>query len=264
MNGDSLPDLKIVSSHYKEDVSWLDDNEYPYLVVSKGDEIPKVRNFLKIPNRGLEFGSYIWYLLSHWDHLPERIAFIHGHRDSYHQQFLTDQSVSLFAASEFACLNGHLSCAIHRLDGVHPWFGQDFREMWNFMGLNSVCLAPSIASMQPSTQSVVSKNLIRSRGRAFWERIFHCLMVHEAHRHLALVMEIAWPMIFGANSNDGPLGADEFFSFFDQRNLSVLIAHPKEVWHSLMPNTVKFAVPDSKKSWISLCMKIFEESAKVY
>jgi hypothetical protein len=260
MKKDSL----IVSSHFREDVSWLDDSDFPYLVVSKGDDIPQVRNYSIIPNRGLEFGSYIWYLLSHWDNLPEKIAFVHGHRDAYHQQFPIDQSIRNLCEAEFASLNGEFSLAIHRLDGEHPWFSRNFRSMWDFLGLNSVCSSPSVAAIQPSTQCVISRNILKSRGRSFWERIFYSIMSHEAHYHLALVMEVAWPIIFGMNPENNPFVVDEFRSFFDRKNLSVFIAHPKEVWHSSMPNTVKFEVPESRESWVSSCINFSQEFAKVY
>lgn len=250
----------IVSSHFKEDVSWLEDFELPYLVVSKGHEYPNVRNFCVIPNRGLEFGSYVWYLLNNWDHLPERVLFVHGHLNSYHQQMPMDESIRIFSTSGFASLNGDFSLAIHRLRGEHPWFGLNFVEMWRFLGLDFARPCPDVCAIPPCTQSLVSRDLILSFGKPFWDRIFQSLMSHDAHYHLALVMEIAWPTIFGFNSS--PI--EEFHSFFDDRGLSILIAHPKEAWNSSMPSTVKFDVPDSRDSWISCCMEIFRNSAKVY
>lgn len=253
--------LKIVSSHFGEDVSWLDSSEFSYLVVSKGHEIPRVRDFVTIDNRGLEFGSYLWYILNYWDDLPDRIAFIHGHLNSYHQQHSVDQQIRNLADSDFAFLNGSFSLALHRFDLNHPWFGWNFGAMWNFLGLDSIRAAPLVASTIPGTQSIISRDLIKSRGKFFWERILNC-MHHESHYHLALVMEIAWPTIFGLGEES--FSVDEFRSFFDQKNLSVLIAHPKETWNSSMPNTVKFDVPESRDSWISCCMGIFQEFAKVY
>lgn len=256
--------LKVVSSHFKEDVSWLQHLSFPYLVVSKGEENPNVRNFAVVPNRGLEFGSYLWYLLNDWDNLPEKIAFIHGHRDSYHQQYLIPDALKIFEKSEFAGLNGELSFAMHRLDGEHPWFNRHFPTMWKFLGLDYVRSVPKIAIFQPSTQCVISRNLLKSRGKLFWEKLFNALTSHEAHRHLSLVLEIAWPLIFGMNPENNPYVVEEFRYFFEQRRLPVLIAHPKEAWNSSMSNTVKFDVPDSRKSWISTCSEIFQEFSKVY
>lgn len=250
----------IVSSHFEEDVSWLDDLGLPYLVVSKGRRRPNVRNFCTIPNRGLEFGSYVWYILASWDHLPESVHFIHGHLDSYHQQMPMDESIRVFSGPEFASLNGEFSLAIHRLRGEHPWFGSYFHEMWRFLGLDFVHSCPDVCAITPCTQSSVSRELIKSLGKPFWERVFHSLMSHEAHCHLALVLEIAWPTIFGSDSRS----VDEFRFLFDDRGLSILIAHPKEAWNSSMLNTVKFQVPGSRDSWVSCCMEIFQESAKVY
>lgn len=254
--------LKIISSHFREDVSWLDDSGFPYLVVSKGEKVPQVRNFVTIPNRGSEFGSYVWYILNDWECLPDRVAFIHGHSDAYHQQRTILEAIMLHENSEFAGLNGDLSVAMHRFDTRHPWLGDRFSEMWNFMGLDSVRPAPSVAATQPGTQFVVSREFLKARGRNFWANIFRALMDHEGHYYLGIVLEVAWPMIFGGHPEDNPYVVDEFRYFFDREDLSVLIAHPKEAWHSGMKNTAIFDVPASKDAWISLCMEIFKNSLK--
>lgn len=249
----------IVSSHFNEDVSWLNGLGHPYWVVSKGQNRPSVKNFNTIPNRGLEFSSYLWFLLNNWDNLPERIAFIHGHKDSYHQQHSMDHALRNLKNSDFSYLNGDFSLAIHRLDSSHPWFNGHFFEMWSYLGLDSVYAPPDHALIRPSTQCLIARDFLKSRGRRFWEHIFNCLMSHESHYHLALVLEIAWPFIFNLLPQNQHF--QEFTSFFERQNLSILIAHPKEAWNSSMNNKVIFEVPESRIAWVSRCMEIF---SKVY
>lgn len=258
-----MPDPFVVSSHFKDDVAWLEDSGFSYLVVSKGHEVARVRNLAVVPNRGMEFGSYIWYVLNYWDRLPDKIAFIHGHISSYHQQHPTDDAIKIFGGADFAPLNGDFSAAIHRLNGDHPWFGRHFSDMWDFIGLNYVRPAPKVATIQPGTQTVVSRGLIESVGRPFWDKAFHRMVGHDAHRMLALVMEIAWPMIFGHDPEDNPHSVEEFRSFFELEDISILIANPEMAWNSSMNNSVAFGRQDSKKGWISSCMDAFRNYSKV-
>lgn len=257
-----MHDLIVVSSFFREDVSWLEKSGFPHIVVSKGQS-SGVHNEVIVPNKGLEFGSYLWYLLHNWDRLPEKIAFIHGHRHSYHQSLPIDESIKLFYHSNFASLNGDFSTALHRLDQDHPWFGRNFPEMWAFMGLGRFAPPPSLVSIPPSTQTVVARGLLRSFGRDFWERIFNSLMEHEAHLTFALVLEIAWPMLFGIKSDDGTHCVQEFSDFFDDNRLSVLIANPGMTWSSAMTQTVSFDPPLERNEWIRRCLWTFENYSKV-
>jgi hypothetical protein len=256
-NGSTYAPGMIVSSHFNEDVSWLEKFGYPYWVVSKSKVHPRVNNFNTIPNQGLEFSSYLWFLLNNWDNLPDSIAFIHGHKDSYHQQESMDFVLKNLIKSDFCYLNGDFSVAIHCLNAKHPWFNQYFSEMWSYLGLDSVCSAPNFAIVKPSTQCLISRDFLKSRGRQFWERIFSCLMSHQSHYQLALVLEIAWPFIFDTHPDHQQF--QKFKSFFDREDLSILIAHPKEAWNSSMKIKVMFDVPESRSMWVSHCIEIFSK-----
>lgn len=250
-------DVWLVSSHFKEDVSWLSRSGVPFVVVSKGEEKPNVAEFHCVPNRGAEFGSYVWFVLNYWDNLPDKVAFVHGHETAYHQQFSILESLALFGDREFHGLNGDFSVAMHRLDREHVWFGDHFPQMWNYLGLSSVSPPPLAAVIQPGTQSVVSRELIMRRGRSFWENIMSALLSHPRHYHLALVLEIAWQMIFGVGSVNPSCRVLEFEQFFVLRNLSVLIAHPGRAWNSLMGPVVNFEPPPTKGEWVFRCLEIF-------
>jgi len=259
-----MSDLFVVSSHFKEDVSWLDKSGFSYLVVSKGQEPAGVKNFVLVPNRGMEFGSYIWYLLNFWDSLPEKMAFVHGHMHSYHQQTPIDEAIKKCGNSDFFPLNGDLSSAIHRLSENHPWFGRNFPDMWNFLGLDHIRPAPHLVAIQPGTQTVVSRNLVKSLGKRFWGGVFRRIVEHESHRMLALVMEVAWPMIFGKNPEDNEWAIPGFMSFSQNCGVSVLIANPGLVWNSSMNHTVSFDPPGTRDEWISRCLLAFENYSKVH
>lgn len=258
-------ELFVVSSHFNEDVSWLKYSGFPHFVVSKGECIPSVEHFFSIPNRGAEFSSYLWFILNFWDDLPSKIAFVHGHEDSYHQQYTIPVALKIFRDCDFSGINGEMCLAMHRFDVRHPWFGDKFSEAWNFLGLDAVCPPPLFAAIQPGTQSVVSKDLIIAKGRHFYERLFNVLMSHGDHYFLALVLEIAWQVIFEVPPENPSLLSDEFREVFDRDSLSVLIAHPNQVWHSDMDFVVFFERnTHCVSTWVSRCLEAMEKYSKVY
>ena len=81
-------DLYVVSSHYNEDVSWLDQLGMPYSVCDKvGNPKYAGTGDCDVPmNRGRECSSYVQFIINHYDNLPKRIAFVHGHENAWHHQ----------------------------------------------------------------------------------------------------------------------------------------------------------------------------------
>lgn len=68
-----------VIARYREDVSWVSKLKIPYLIINKGDPIDNP-NCVCIPNsvNGREGHSYIWYILQHYDNLPDSVIFLQG------------------------------------------------------------------------------------------------------------------------------------------------------------------------------------------
>ena len=83
-------ELEIVTSHYKEDLSWLGESKWPVTVISKeGADVPSIPVSLRggiIPNRGNEATAYLYFIWKNYDSLPDTIAFIHGNRDAWHHR----------------------------------------------------------------------------------------------------------------------------------------------------------------------------------
>ena len=82
--------MEICTCHYQYDIEWLKKSSWPVTVVHKegGDEFDRdhfVNNWT-IPNVGLEVTSYLDFIIKRWDSLPDRVVFLHGHEDSYHQR----------------------------------------------------------------------------------------------------------------------------------------------------------------------------------
>lgn len=68
--------------HYS--LSWIDLQPWPVFISTK----EKNFGISSEPwgNVGQEITSYVRFILLFWDHLPKRIAFVHGHEKSWHQE----------------------------------------------------------------------------------------------------------------------------------------------------------------------------------
>ena len=69
----------VVISRYNEDISWVSELKVPYLIINKGNPIDNP-NCVCIPNstNGREAHSYVWYILQHYDNLPDSVIFLQG------------------------------------------------------------------------------------------------------------------------------------------------------------------------------------------
>lgn len=79
--------VTIVTSHWKEDLTWLKDSEFQVILIDKEDAEPTCfEPAYVIPNKGLETSVYLKFIIERYHNLPDHIAFIHGHETSYHQK----------------------------------------------------------------------------------------------------------------------------------------------------------------------------------
>lgn len=250
-------DLWIVSSHFKEDLGWLRGSDVPVVVVSKATSVESegFHAVHQIPNRGFEFGSYLWFICNYWDSMPRKVAFLHGHEKSHHQSLPILGAVSRFRNSELQGLNGP-RYSIYHYFADHLWFGTDFPGMWSDFGLAAFSDCPESVVCQGATQCVISRDLIRSRPHGFYARILDEIMKRPDHRIVALFLEVAWYAMFGRPAIDLSVFVPEFDAHCRSRGESILLTSPNQVWASSMDSTVMFQEVESESEWVSLCLGI--------
>ena len=81
----SRDDLVVViatSPAAQEDLTWVRCQPYDYAIMTKDESRHSMHNLRM--NRGHEASAYLQFILLHWDHLPERMVFTHGHQHSWH------------------------------------------------------------------------------------------------------------------------------------------------------------------------------------
>jgi hypothetical protein len=83
--------LVIVTAHYNEDLEWLKKSRHPVVLCdkpgAKSSSFTPDKSCTLNVNRGREASSFLKYIVENYDRLPERIAFIHGHEETWHQRY---------------------------------------------------------------------------------------------------------------------------------------------------------------------------------
>jgi hypothetical protein len=78
------PKPHLVLHHFREDLSWLQNIKYPYSIYSRSLQNSKDTVHLN-HDKGVEAYAYLQYIVDNYDALPEVVIFVHGHRQSWHQ-----------------------------------------------------------------------------------------------------------------------------------------------------------------------------------
>ncbi|CAF1448723.1 unnamed protein product [Rotaria sp. Silwood1] len=95
----SQSDKIVVISHAYENLDWLnllDDEQIPYIVYTRSPNPLAHHRKLRI-NKGRDPAAYLRYIIDHYSNLPLSVAFVHGHRTSYHQENPSDIVTALRA-----------------------------------------------------------------------------------------------------------------------------------------------------------------------
>ena len=206
----------VVTSHYNEDLYWLEDSKYPVVVIDKEGAAPTCLSIKTIiPNRGREASSFLRYIIDHYDNLPSHVAFIHGHETAWHQKrpfrmidminnvlLKDDMFVSFNGTYEVCKIEQHSSDTIQinkNWDIIKPWVGP-------IPGENGMTDA--------GAQFIVSRNRIRQHPKKAYQSWYDALMSQGGQKkstiictdssakctidyELSVFFEYTWHYIFG-------------------------------------------------------------------
>jgi hypothetical protein len=183
------PTVVIVSSHWKEDLTWLKESAWPVHVVDHAGAPPcAIRPVATIPNKGREASSYLWYIVNNYENLPDYIAFIHGHEHAWHH-FYKKSLLRLIRPADYLPLNGFWTDTsthddkISRHWGViEPWVGPMPAEKGFLDG---------------SAQFVVSRDRIRRHPLEAYKSWLTEIMSSDDDFEMGVMLEYAWHYIFG-------------------------------------------------------------------
>ena len=200
--------LVIVTSHWKEDLEWLKKSKWPVVLIDKeGSDASYMTPQHVIPNAGNECSVYIKYIIENYDSLPEHVAFIHGHENSYHQK----HELPILDVIEGANIKDYEFIPINNVYTCIP-FGDDpsrfleLRKFWTKFKIPKK-MPPICGNLTVpiGAQFIVSKNRIKQIPKEIYELWYEILISERDVKQWGHCFEATWHIIFGEFWDNQPV-----------------------------------------------------------
>jgi hypothetical protein len=212
-------ELHIVTSHWKEDLRWLQQSPYPIILIDKegAQSSPFIPQHI-IPNKGHESSVYLKYIFENYDNLPDHVAFIHGHEKSHHQHF----SVPLLKVIASANINHHDFIPLNNAYSLFIFNSSrtNFEQHWATLNLPNNLKPPyeTLGLAPQGAQFILSKNLIKKYSKDFYENLYNILMNewdnYSNHtNHIGFFFEYIWHILWGYDKWFNTTPSTPFFNF---------------------------------------------------
>ena len=205
----------IVTAHFNEDLSWLTSKRKAFerlVVCSKTTAVDVAPTDFDevhvIGNMGFEASAYIHYIVANYHRLPERIAFIHGHEQAWHQKHPRGMLCAIDEAKTdefgFVSLNvkPHPDETNYVLDAPHEHIAgrhELIRALWP--GYFEEHLGPRPAEIHHDScaQFVVTKAAVLRNPYAAYKRWYDLATSPRIpnNKNVAIAFELLWHVIFG-------------------------------------------------------------------
>jgi len=171
-------ELVIVTSHYKEDLTWLKKVRWPVIVIDKEGADPTCFPVeTVIPNQGREASSYLRYIIDHYESLPRWIACIHGHETAWHQKrpysMIDMLNHVMLRDGMFESLNGHFSL-VPSSSGKHDII--QVNKHWNLIRDIVGDIPENDGVTDAGAQFIVSRDRILKHSKETYQRWYDALM----------------------------------------------------------------------------------------
>jgi hypothetical protein len=194
-------DLVICSSHYNENLEWLENSPYQVVIVSKKDApgaIPSslLADTIRVPNLGNEAGSYLAFIIRNYSNLPPFTAFIHGHESAWHQNHNLLELIARAKIEQYDYIslnNNFIVGETEKSDFLLQWWPIYMENVLNIKlepleAIESDCCA----------QFIVSKETILRIPLEAYKRWYHWILNEPSQSGtLGYFFEYSWAMIFG-------------------------------------------------------------------
>jgi hypothetical protein len=160
--------MHIITSHFNEDLRWLEGQTVH--VVGKEGEAPlniQPESHDTIPNIAHEASSYLHFLHKNYHHLPERMAFIHGHEHAEHQKIPILQAIETFKHEHLEDLNRKLN--------AHLIVPDEYHELWGKL-FDTTKPAPKYVNYKVGAQFILSREAAHNRTQDFYGKALEKLL----------------------------------------------------------------------------------------
>ena len=193
----------VVVAHYDENLNWCLnlDSSFNIIIYSKTN-----RNYHFIDhNKGKDVPMYLKYIIDNYHNLPDKILFLHGHQMSYHQDFPSDYIIKNvdWNSSEYFSVNSRnsyqeVSSKFSKSENSFTWL----RDNWSIFG-GELPFPEDGLFFYPSSQFVVSKELITQYKKEFWINLYKWIETSELDSFISSrIIEYTWHYILTKNPKD--------------------------------------------------------------
>ncbi len=184
--------VTVVIAHYSENVDWVQNLQYPYIIISKGGL--KKEEF---PNKGCEASSYLEYIINNYDHLNTYTLFLHAHRNSWHHKSNIDDKVNdnlLFNKPYYNINELKIDKIMIGSEEYRKMLEEDFHIKYDRKNKHLY---------RPAAQFYVHKDLILRNSKETYEKYYNFLRnTKEGSYSTSRYFEYSWHIIFTHNNND--------------------------------------------------------------
>jgi hypothetical protein len=179
--------IEVVIARFDENVSYISEiNQQIFLYDKSGS----VKNAKYIPCIGREDFTYLYHILNSEDNDNTHICFLQGNPFDHCPDILSILNSPI--DSDLIWLNDYFGNKLIRTglhgDAHHLHVGQITEMLFES--------TPEEWDFNPGAQFIISKQIIRSRNRKFWEC---CLDISTSVEEAAWKFERTWPLIFNLN-----------------------------------------------------------------
>lgn len=191
--------LVVVTSHYREDIEWLKKSGVQLVVCSKVEDSKECP---RQANRGREATSYLQYIITNYDNLPDHVAFVHGHENAWHQGFKITllEVIKCAKIEEYGFISLNNKYIDDRIMSNNRMIF--LKSIWDDLFKPYLKReAPNYIYQDCCAQFIVSKERLRSIPKEAYEKWYEYIMKDEIYDdggyELAIIFEFIWPIIFG-------------------------------------------------------------------
>lgn len=187
-------EVAVISSHYKEDLNWVNFIKYPVKVYSK---TLKNKNFINF-NKVQEAPAYLKYIIENYNNLPEYSIFIHGHLMSEHQ---SDNIINIVNSIDFTkdIINLNREDWVQTIsrgdefeDRKFSWIEENWKDL-----IGDYLPLPDSLSFPSCAQFSIHKSKITQYPIEFWQHLFDWCEKTELDNFISSrIFEYIWYYIF--------------------------------------------------------------------
>ncbi len=186
--------LVVLVSHYNENLFWLKNIKYPFIISSK---IEKNKTLYVSVNKGNEAMAYLDYIVKFYDVLPEYTLFLHGHYLDWHQRTPIDKIINnIILDKQYININD--LGVDDRYDNCFNKYYGSLKLVWDELFLDTLGPIQSRYYDKCCAQFVVHRDRIKLRPKKFYERLINYI-INKDNGEIGYVLEYVWHNIFGEN-----------------------------------------------------------------